>query len=614
MTRNLPQLGANPQPDGQTRFTVWAPAAERLALQLVERDVSLPMDLGPFGYHTLLADAPPGTRYQFEFPDGRRRPDPASRAQPHGVHGPSMVVPRTSGPHGHPYRCPPLADHVLYELHIGTFSGDGTFGGAIRHLDHLRDLGVTAVEVMPIAQFPGDRNWGYDGVGMFAAQASYGGIEGLRAFIAACHARSLAVIVDVVYNHIGPEGNYLADFGPYFTDRYRTPWGAALNFDGPHSDHVREFFIQSALHWIVECEADGLRLDAIHAIVDHSPITFIEELTARVHQQAAAAGRNALLIAESGDNNPRLVRPPARGGYGLDGCWNDDYHHAVRCALTGESRGYYKPYGQASQISKAIRDRFVFAGEYSSAHERRHGAPAADIPHHQLIAFTQNHDQVGNRPHGDRLDAAAGPAAARTVAALVLLAPFTPMLWMGEEFAETAPFLYFVSHSDSALIEAVRKGRAAEFVEFFANTEPPDPQSPSSFSASKLDWNRIASPDGERRLSFYRALLSLRAAHGLPRLASTVKPFEGLDTDAAGFTYGDPPSFALLANAGSQPLCIPLRGFVPEQHLHIALDTNASTWRSDNEPTSKPAILERATRTLTLSPRSAAVITTEPRP
>lgn len=524
------------------------------------------------GHFTATANAPPGTLYQFEFDDGRVRPDPASRAQPLGVHGPSMVVAAAPPPPAILVR--PIAHHVIYELHIGTFTPGGTFDAAIERLHDLKALGVTAVELMPVAQFPGERNWGYDGVCPFAAQWSYGGIDALRRLVHAAHDLGLAVVLDVVYNHLGPEGNYLGEFGPYFTDRYRTPWGKALNFDGPGSDHVREFFIQNALHWTIAEGIDGLRLDAVHAIVDHTARTFLEELVDRVSAVADRAGRRVLLIAESSDNDPRLVRPREVGGVGLDGCWNDDLHHAVRAALTGDTRGYYRAFGEVSQIAKALRERFVFTGQYSSSFRRRHGAPATDVPHGSLIAFTQNHDQVGNRAFGDRLDHAAGADSARVAAALVLLGPFTPMLWMGEEYAERAPFLYFVSHTDAALVEAVRKGRRGEFPELHGECEPPDPQAASTFDRSRLDWSLR-----ERHaphLHFYAELLRLRRDLDIPALApSTDAAHAGR---AVAILYGCPASLIVAANLGEGAASLTLPSIHQPRSWTMVLDSGSHAW------------------------------------
>ncbi len=602
MTSPLPQVGAFIQPDSRTRFTVWAPLHERLRVHFSGSARSLEMSPQADGYHTLVTDAPACTLYQFEFADGRRRPDPASLAQPEGVHGPSMVVDRAAAAPSVPFNNPPLAGHVLYELHVGTFTPEGTFDAVIPRLAGLKHLGVTAIELMPIGQFPGERNWGYDGVTLFAAQRSYGGLEGLRRLVDACHSLGLAVILDVVYNHLGPEGNYLGEFGPYFTDKYKTPWGSALNFDGPSSDHVREFFIQNSLFWTRDCAIDGLRLDAVHAIVDHTASTFVEELAARNHAECRALGRQALIIAESNDNDPRLVRPAGCGGYGLDGCWNDDYHHAIRAAITGDRRGYYSPFGDPGLIATAINNRYAFTGQYSSGYQRRHGAPAPDIDHARLVVFTQNHDQVGNRPLGDRLDHTAGLDGARLAAALVLLSPYTPMLWMGEEYAETAPFQYFVSHTDPGLVEAVRKGRAREFegFEFEGNATVPDPQSEQTFRRSTLNWSLRADAHHAPMLAYYTELLRLRRALNIPAGAGpvTAHAHGGVIT----LTYHGKQPIIILANTASTSATAPLPP--SPAGLELLLDSADKRWGG---PRSTGLSVPASAPSITLNAKTALV-------
>ncbi|MCU0562302.1 MAG: malto-oligosyltrehalose trehalohydrolase, partial [Desulfobacterales bacterium] len=405
----------------------------------------------------------------------------------------------------------PLAHYIIYELHPGTFTAPGTFDAAIERLKDLVDLGITAVELMPVAQFPGERNWGYDGVFPFAVQNSYGGPTGLKRFIDACHGRGLAVILDVVYNHLGPEGNYLGDFGPYFSDLYRTPWGAPLNFDGPDSDAVRRFFIENALAWIAECHVDALRLDAVHAILDFSAQPFLQDLAEAAALFADATGRRIHLIAESALNDTRLIRPPQLGGLGLDAQWNDDLHHSLHALLTGERRGYYCDFGGFDQLLKALREGFVYDGRYSAYRRRRHGSSSRSIPSHRLVVFAQNHDQVGNRLHGDRLSRILPFEALKLAAGIVLLAPQLPLIFMGEEYGETAPFPYFVSHSDPELIAAVRRGRREEFASFGWEGEPPDPQAEATFTSARLTPSQRLAPGPHRHLwEFHRRLIALR--------------------------------------------------------------------------------------------------------
>jgi maltooligosyltrehalose trehalohydrolase len=503
-------------------FRVWAPLIEAVGVRLIGSDRLIPMEKTGRGYHeATVEDVSPGVLYLFDLGQDKQRPDPASRFQPQGVHGPSALVDPQFHWDGAQYPGTRLEDYIIYELHVGTFTSAGTFEAIIPYLDYLAELGVTAVELMPVAQFPGARNWGYDGVYPFATQSSYGGPAGLKKLVNACHRRGLAVVLDVVYNHLGPEGNYLGDFGPYFTDRYQSAWGPALNFDGPYSDEVREYFIQNALHWLIDFRIDALRLDAVHAILDHAPFTFLEELSAAVERAAKDLNRQMFLIAESADNNARLLRGRERGGYALDGQWNDDFHHALRTLLTGERSGYYQDYGDFAQLVKAYREGFVYSGEYSPFRKRRHGTSSHDIPARKFVVFSQNHDQVGNRMRGDRLTQAVSFEQLKLAAGLVILAPFIPLLFMGEEYGETAPFPFFVSHSDPELIEAVRRGRRAEFAAFEWQGDVPDPQAETTFLSAKLRHEVGNAGDHKTLLEFYRELIRLRKT--TPALARSDK-------------------------------------------------------------------------------------------
>ncbi|MFO0878968.1 MAG: malto-oligosyltrehalose trehalohydrolase [Gemmataceae bacterium] len=498
--------GALWSPPHHCQFVVWAPQAELVLLHLLP-STTVPMQRTEAGYHQVQLDGiHPGQRYQFELPGGIRRPDPASRKQPEGVHGPSEVVNPTFDWHDQSWIGLPLRDLVLYELHVGTFTPPGTFDGVIDQLGRLHDLGITGLNLMPVAQFPGTRNWGYDGVQPYCVQDSYGGTDGLKRLVDAAHARNLAVLLDVVYNHLGPEGNYLRDFGPYFTDRYRIPWGEAINFDGPDSDRVRHFFLMNALRWQREFHLDGLRLDAVHAILDFSAIPFLAELADQAQREANRLGRPFHLIAESDLNNARLVRPTAEHGLGMDAFWSDDFHHAVHARLTGERQGYYEDFGAVSDLVRVFRDGMVYTGQYSPHRRRKHGNPAQGLRPEQLVVCVQNHDQVGNRAFGERLGSLVSPPGQRLAAALLLLSPFTPLLFMGEEHGETRPFLYFTSHGDPALAEAVRTGRRAEFAQFNWPGEIPDPQAESTFEQSRLDPS-----GGDPSLyDLYRSLIALR--------------------------------------------------------------------------------------------------------
>jgi maltooligosyltrehalose trehalohydrolase len=410
---------------------------------------------------------------------------------------------------------------VIYELHVGTFTLEGTFEGIISHLDELKDLGITALELMPVAQFPGNRNWGYDGVYPFAVQGSYGGPDGLKRLVNTCHVKGIAVVLDVVYNHLGPEGNYLWDFGPYFTDRYKSLWGSAINFDGPHSDGVRRFFVENAIYWVREFHMDALRIDAVHAILDFSAQPFLEELASAVHEEAKRLNRRVHLIAESALNDTRVIRPRELGGYGLDAQWNDDFHHALHALLTGERTGYYQDFGELRDLAKAFHEGFVYSGQYSAYRRRRHGNSSRDIPAHRFVVFAQNHDQVGNRMQGERLSQLVCLERMKLAAGVVLLSPFIPLIFMGEEYGETAAFPYFISHSDRALIETVRRGRQEEFVPFGWGPEPPDPQDEETFSRAKLNHNLRCEGHHRILLELHRELIQLRK--DIPALASLNK-------------------------------------------------------------------------------------------
>jgi maltooligosyltrehalose trehalohydrolase len=495
---------------GKTRFRVWAPLATSVEVELVDSaalKTALQRD-GEYFQGTLPAVA--GDRYWYWLDGTLRRPDPVSRSQPDGVHGPSQVVDPSFPWSDSRWRGTALEEYIFYELHVGSFTQQGTFDAIISRLDYLVELGITAVELMPVAQFPGERNWGYDGTFPFAPQNSYGGHEGLKRLVDACHSRGLAVTLDVVYNHLGPEGNYLHGFGPYFTDRYRTPWGDAVNFDGPDSDAVRDYFIANALYWITEYHIDALRLDAIHGIYDFSALHILRELTEAVHRQGVVLGRLVHIIAESDLNDVRVVNPPESGGYGLDAQWNDDFHHSLRALLTGDRAGYFADFGSLSHLDKGFREGFVLSGGYSTYRKRRHGSSSADIPPSQLVVFSQNHDQVGNRMRGERPGEHLTLQQLKLAAATVLLSPYLPLLFMGEEYAESAPFPYFVSHGDAELVAAVRQGRLEEFTSFGNQGSPPDPEAEATFLSAKLDQEQRHLGDQRAIFAFYRELIRLR--------------------------------------------------------------------------------------------------------
>jgi len=507
------KIGAHYHDKGHSEFTVWAPFLSKVELKIfLPEEKTLLMEKDIRGYwRTVVPDISPGTRYFYRLGQGRNRPDPASQFQPEGVHGPSQVL------NHHAFHwedagwnAPALSQMVMYELHVGTFTPQGTFQAIVRRLPSLRGLGINAIELMPVAQFPGERNWGYDGVFPFAVQNSYGGPEGLKRLVNECHKAGIAVILDVVYNHLGPEGNYLRDFGPYFTDKYKTPWGMALNFDDAYSNEVRNFFIENALHWFRDYHIDALRLDAIHGISDMSAVPFLQELARNVKEFCARKKRRGYLIAESDLNDSRAIRKQNRGGIGLDAQWCDDFHHSLHTLLTGEQDGYYIDFGRMEHLAKSIKEGFVYSGEYSPYRRRNQGNSSQDLPADRFVLFSQNHDQVGNRAFGERLSALVPFESLKLAAGVVLLSPSVPLLFMGEEYGEDAPFLYFVSHSDRDLIEAVRKGRKEEFQSFAWKGEPPDPQSVETFLQSKLRWENRRKGNHNVLYNFYKYLLALR--------------------------------------------------------------------------------------------------------
>lgn len=492
-------------------FRVWAPNAKSVQLQLEERRVEMAVQEGGW-WQVSDPDSLPGDDYSFVLDGGDPLPDPRSAWQPYGVHGASRLVDhREYAWNDAGWQPPPLASAIIYELHAGTFTPQGTFEAAIDKLDHLVELGVTHVELMPVNEFSGERGWGYDGVDLFAPHHAYGGPDGLKRLVDACHARGLAVLLDVVYNHLGPAGNYLARFGPYFTDRYHTPWGQAVNFDDAGSDEVRRFFIDNALMWLRDYHFDGLRLDAVHAIFDASAVHILEELAAEVDRLEAALGRHLVLIAESDLNNPRVVQPREVGGYGMDAQWSDDFHHALHTVLTGERMGYYADFGTLADLARALERVYVYDGRRSAHRRRCHGRPVGGLSGHRFLGYLQNHDQVGNRATGQRMSQLVNPGRLKTGAALVLTSPFVPMLFQGEEWGAGTPFQYFTDHDDPELGRAVTEGRRKEFASFGWRPEDvPDPQSPEAFERSKLDWDELERQPHAELLEWHRKLIRLR--------------------------------------------------------------------------------------------------------
>jgi maltooligosyltrehalose trehalohydrolase len=507
--------GAMLQNDGHVCWRVWSPLSDNVSLVLFlpegrEEAIMTPEGHGYFVHQRRHENDT--LRYMYKLSDGGEFPDPASRWQPEGIHRPSaLFFPESYTWSDKGWRGVSADDLVIYELHVGAFTPEGTFEAIIPRLKELSSLGVTAIEIMPIAQFSGDRNWGYDGVHPFAVQNSYGGPHAFQRLIDAAHYNHLAVILDVVYNHIGPEGNYFAKFGPYFTDRYHTPWGKAVNFDGPDSDPVRQFVIDNACAWVRDFHVDGLRMDAVQTIYDFSARHILADVKEAVKQDADSQGRIVHVVAETNQNDVRLINRPEQGGYGLDAVWSDDFHHSVHALLTGERDGYYQDFGHAEDLAKSYNRVFVYDGCYSPFLRRRHGSQVGSLERTRFVVCVQNHDQVGNRAQGDRFGSILSPSAQRLACGLLLLSPCVPLLFMGEEYGERRPFPFFCSFSDAGLIEAVRRGRREEFaaLRFDWSVEIPDPQSPETFLSAKLAW---AWPDGSLQAKHRRLYEDLLAA------------------------------------------------------------------------------------------------------
>ena len=507
------KLGTQMTEQGEVFFTVWAPLAEDMEVVFKEKTAPISLTKDDKGYWQGSASGlQEGALYKFRLDDGKELPDPASRSQPEGVHGWSAVVDVNKFKwNDTSWKGIPTSEMIIYELHVGTFTTDGTFSAIIDKLDHLRELGINTIEIMPVSSFPGDRNWGYDGVYPYATQESYGGASGLQKLVDVCHEKDMAVLMDVVYNHMGPEGNYLSQFGPYFTDAYKTPWGEALNFNEAYSYGVRDYFIGNALMWLRDFHIDGLRLDAVHAIIDGGATHFLKELRQAVDALEKETKRNYILIAESDLNDVKLVKPSDQGGYGLNGQWVDDFHHAVHTLLTHENNGYYTDFGTLDAFAKAFTQGFVYDGIFSEFRKRYVGNSPVGIDPSKFVVCIQNHDQVGNRVLGNRLSTILSFEKQKLAAGILFISPYVPMLFMGEEFGEDNPFQFFVSHTDPDLIKAVRKGRKEEF-EYFLNhdDEFPDPQDEKTFLNSKLNWDFRQNKQKRILFEYYKTLISLR--------------------------------------------------------------------------------------------------------
>jgi maltooligosyltrehalose trehalohydrolase len=589
---------------------VWAPFTDNVEVKLVSPEEKIvPLERKERGYHhAVIEGVEPSSLYLYRLDGHKERPDPASRFQPQGVHGPSQVIDCQFVWRDESWRGLNWQEWVIYELHVGTFTPEGTFEAIISHLSELKDLGITAIELMPVAQFPGSRNWGYDGAYPFAVQKSYGGVEGLKRLVDSCHQLGLAVVLDVVYNHLGPEGNYLADFGPYFTDRYRGPWGRPINFDGPYSDQVRRYFIENALYWFVEFHFDGLRLDAVHGILDFSAQPFLQQLAQEVNNKL---DRKVFLIPESDLNDTRLIRSHDLAGFGLDAQWNDDFHHSLHTLLTGEQTGYYQDFGRLHQLAKAFSEGYVYSGDYSPYRKRSHGNSSRFIAAEQLVVFAQNHDQVGNRALSERLSDLVSFEAQKLSAGVVLLSPFIPLLFMGEEYGESAPFYYFISHSDPDLVEAVQRGRREEFDAFHWQGEPPDPQDEATFLRCKLNHDLCFKGKHKILRAFYAELIRFRRE--LPALRTLDKEHmevHGLENEQVLVVRrwsGEQEATALF-HFGNRTSSVDI--ILPSGHWHKQLDSADTTWGGPGG-TVPSELSSEGTVSLGLSPESCVVFTRE---
>jgi maltooligosyltrehalose trehalohydrolase len=596
-------VGASFTTEGQCTFTVWAPQRNSVSVVIGETEEQTHnMQMDDMGYwSTVVNDITPGTRYRFLLDDETLRPDPASRWQPDGVHKASAVVDTHFNWTDNDWKGIPLSQMIIYELHTGTFSPEGNFQGIISKLPHLQSLGVNAIEVMPIAQFAGSRNWGYDGVYHFAIQNAYGTTQELKQLVDAAHRHGIAVILDVVYNHAGPEGNYLRDFGPYFTDKYKTPWGDCMNFDDAWCDGVRNYVLQNALMWLDEFHMDGLRLDAVHAIRDFSARHIMQELSIQVRYLEQKSGRKKVLIAELDLNDPRYISPMEKGGYGLDGQWIDEFHHALHAVITGETNGYYEDFGGLEKLAKSFQYSYVYTGEYSPHRKKHFGVEPSQNPYSQFVVFTQNHDQVGNRLLGDRFTTNLNPEALKLAAATLLLSPHVPFLFMGEEYGEKNPFMFFTDYSDKPLIEALVEGRRKEFSYFNWEGEVPNPQDEKVFMQSKLSWETETVPG---LLKLYRHLIELRKMH--PALAGdergvAVKNIQVRDNTLIFERHGNKQVLYIYLHFGhvSDKLV-----HEPSLALKKLLDTSEPAWHG---PGSMVTEIVKAGEPFTLNPLSAVV-------
>jgi maltooligosyltrehalose trehalohydrolase len=590
---------------GIAEVMVWAPLASGVSIEIIDVETHT-LNKEDYGYWTLTTDRlKPGMNYRF-FLDEVELSDVASLFQPEGVHGPSQAYDaRAFNWEDGNWNNIPLQDYLFYELHTGTFSPEGTFKGIGQKLDYLIDLGITAIEIMPVAQFPGSRNWGYDGVYPFAVQNSYGGPQGLQQLVNTCHQKGLAVVLDVVYNHVGPEGNYFNQYGPYFTGKYKTPWGDAVNFDDAGCDQVRHYFIENALMWFRDFHIDALRMDAVHAIKDFSPKHILQDIKEHVDDLIRRTGKTHYLIVECDLNDTRFINPLQQQGYGMDAQWIDEFHHALRVTAGGKRDGYYSDFEPVSSLADAYANAYVYHGQYSPHREKTFGTLPESNPGEQFVVFSQNHDQVGNRMLGERSSQLFSFEMQKLMVGAVMVSPFLPMLFMGEEWAESNPFLYFVSHTDPELAEAVRKGRKAEFAAFHAEGEAPDPQSEETFEQSKLQWDTLDEEPHKTMLQYYKTLIALRKKHPALKITDRKKVSVAYDEAAKTITLyrtHETQSVICLMNFSEERSKVNIPDIIQGQKLFDSADEQ---W---NGPGASPALVNGGSQ-LELQPQSIVIYT-----
>jgi len=596
-TENLWRLefGARPLPTGGVQFRVWSPLTKNISVKVkTPREILVPMEPSDGVFSAVVKEIGTGSDYMYVIDGKKERPDPVSRFQPNGVHGPSRVIePNAFKWTDVAWEGLALEDYVIYELHIGTFTPGGTFQSAIEKLEHLRNTGITAIEIMPVAQFPGGRNWGYDGVYPYAVQSTYGGPEGLKQLVDAAHRAGLAVILDVVYNHLGPEGNYLPDFMPCLSHRYRSPWGEALNYDGPYSYGMRSYVIENSLFWLAEYHIDALRLDAVHSILDFGAKHVLAELSEQFHAEAEKLGREAFLIAESDLDDVRVIRPVAEGGWGMDAQWSDAFHHSVHTALTGDHHGYFEDYHGLSDLKKALLEGYVYDWRFSKFRQRFHGSSSKDRPGSQFVISIQNHDQVANALAGKRPVTMTSRGLEKVAATLLICAPNLPMFFMGQEYGATTSFTYFTDFQDHDLGKAVSEGRKREYQAFLGKGFI-DPQSQEAFDTSKLDWRQVAQPPHQDQLKFHRELLALRRRY---------KCLSNCRKDLTAVEFNQEERWITIERRDESGECASILCNLNDKQIQIPIDGNPASlafFDGEEGAQSPPAQLEAGRGSVTL--------------